>query len=118
MVETRYEFQSRLRTLGRKHRALERGSMTQMRKDGLIVVRPVRRRARKSNLTLRTFTILLIGFFAIKGFMLASIGEEGYAERLATLEGGTALEQVGAKAMQPELVSQMFSTAWVQVLQN
>ena len=115
MVETRYEFNSRLRTLGRKHRALERGSKTHVRKDGLIVVRPARRRARR-NSPLRIIVILVAFFFAFKGFMLASMGVEGYSDRVTRLEAGTSLEQVGASVMQADRVSLMLANAWAGLL--
>lgn len=117
MVETRNDFDSRLKTLGRKHRALAQGSTTQIRKDGLIVVKPTRRRTRRSFPT-RLFVFLFLGFFAFKGFLLASMGEVGYSDRLAKLEAGTALEQVGAVVMRPDRVSILMATGWAAVLRG
>ena len=118
MVETRNDFDARLKTLGRKHRAMARGSETHMRRDGLIVVRPSRRRAPGRGNPMRTFIFLFLGFFVIKGFLLASIGEAGYEERLARLKAGTALEQVGAAVMRPDRVSIVMATMWANVMRG
>lgn len=117
MIETRNDFHARVRTLGRKHRAMAKGSTAQLRQDGLIVVRPKRRRTRR-RYPLRSFALLIIGFFAFKGFMLASMGDAGYDDRLTRLGEGTALEQVGALVMQPDRVSALFAIAWSGVLRG
>ncbi len=115
MVETRNDFDTRLKTLGRKHRALAQGSITQVRKDGLIVVKPSRRRAQR-NFPVRMFVFLILGFFAFKGYLLASIGEVAYNDRLAKLEAGTAVEQVGAVVMRADRVSILMSMGWSALL--
>lgn len=118
MVETRNDFDARLKTLGRKHRAMAKGTETRMRNDGLIVVRPSRRRSRGRSNPLRLFVFLFLGFFAVKGFLLASIGEAGYEERLTKLKAGTALEQVGAAVMRPDRVSVVMATMWAQMMRG
>ncbi len=115
MTDSRTDFDARVRVLGRKHRALANGVTTQVRKDGLIVVRPTRRRPQKGVSPLRIVVLLTIGFFAFKGFMLASMGDASYEERLAKLEAGTSLEQVGAAIMKPDRVSMLFASAFVNL---
>ena len=45
--------------------------------------------------------VLLIGFL-FKGFVFAYLGEEAYAERVTSLQSGTAMEKAGAWVMQPD----------------
>lgn len=108
MTDMRNDFDSRVRSLGRKHRALSKGAVTKLRKDGLIVLRPTRRR-RSRGFPLRIVAFVVIGFFGFKGFLLSSIGAAGYEERIATLQAGTAFERVGAEIMKPDRVSEMFA---------
>ncbi|TMM55257.1 hypothetical protein [Sulfitobacter sabulilitoris] len=102
MVETHLQFDRRLRTLGRKHRAMSRGYSTRIRGDGLIVVEPRRLRF---HFPARTVIMLFVGFFMFKGFMLASMGPVTYNHRLATLEKGTVVEQGGAWIMQIDAIT-------------
>ena len=107
MVETKQHFESRLRFLTRKHRRMANGYTTRLRGDGLIVVKPKRR---KMQFPLKGAVLLLIGFFAFKAFMLMSLGERTYTDRLAQLQGGTIVEQGGAWVMQPDAVTQAMVT--------
>ncbi len=103
MVETKQNFESRLRVLTRKHRRMSNGYTTRLRGDGLIVVKPKRR---KAQFPLKGALLVAFGFFAFKAFMLISLGELTYADRLATLQGGTIIEQGGAWVMQADPVTQ------------
>lgn len=98
-MDAHTQFDKRLKTLSRKHAAMANGYTTMVRGDGLIVVKPKRLRR---NPPLRGLALLLLGFFAFKGFMLASLGELTYNERIAKLGNGTAVEQGGAWVMQIE----------------
>lgn len=119
MTDSRTDFDARLRVLGRKHRAMANGVKRQVRKDGLIVVRPTRKRIRKQGVRpLRILVMLLFGFFALKGFLLASIGEAAYEQRLASLSEGTQLERAGAIVMQPDRVSILFASAFGNLTQE
>ena len=97
-MDTQIQFNKRLKALGRKHAAMANGYTTQVRGDGLIVVKP-KRRARRG-FPLAKLLILGLGFVAFKGFMLASLGELTYNERLARMGNGTSVEQAGAWVMQ------------------
>ncbi|WP_415403848.1 hypothetical protein [Tateyamaria sp. SN3-11] len=99
MVETQAHFNKRLSTLGRKHAALANGYSTKVGRDGLIVVK-AKRSKRSRFFPLKGFAGLVLGFFVFKAFMLASLGEITYNERVAKLEQGTQIEQGGAYLMQ------------------
>jgi hypothetical protein len=99
MVDAHVEFNKRLRKIGRKHQAMERGYTTKLRSDGLIVAQPVRPRMQ---VPVKGIALLLIAFFGFKGFLLATLGPTTYDDRLANLRDGTYVEKVGAWAMQPD----------------
>ncbi len=98
MVETHNDFVKRLNSLGRKHNKMTYGYTTKVTKDGLIVVKPRARRVRGGG-GLKLLLLVAVGFFGFKAFTLATVGPVTYNERLAELEGGSVIEQVGAKAL-------------------
>jgi hypothetical protein len=106
MVEAKKQFNDRLNFLGRKHHAMSRGYTTQMRTDGLIVVKP---RRRSIDIPFKGICLLLLGFVFFKAFMLASVGTDRYGERVAILNSGTLVEQGGAWVMQVDPVSQVIA---------
>lgn len=107
MVETRQNFQERLGALGRKHAEMGNGYTTNVRNDGLIVVKPKRQPRR--GFPLKGLLALVLGFFVFKGFMLASLTEITYNERIGKLQQGSQLEQVGAYLMQVDPVTQVIA---------
>lgn len=96
-------FDRRVRVLNRKHDAMSTGYTTMLRKDGLIVVQPARARAR---FPFKFLFILVVGLILFKGFVLASVGPEGYDTRVAALAEGTTVEKAGAWVMQSEPATQ------------
>ena len=48
---------------------------------------------------IKVLLLVVIGFFAFKSFALAAFGPVTYNERLAKLESGSVVEQVGAKVL-------------------
>jgi len=106
MVETHDHFTKRLTILGRKHTALSHGYTTRVGKDGLILVTP--KRARRGFPT-KTLLLLVVGFFAFKAFMLAALGPVTYNERLAKLANGSVIEQVGAKALSIDPITEFMA---------
>lgn len=96
------EFQNRLREVMRKHRSMANGYTTRMRPDGLIVVKP---RRRQSRISVRQVVIFLAAFILFKSFLIASLGETAYAERVAKLRQGSVVEQAGAFAMEADALS-------------
>ncbi|MEM9871842.1 MAG: hypothetical protein AAF822_11345 [Pseudomonadota bacterium] len=99
---TQVDFQTRIGSLERQHKKLARGYKTEMRDDGLIVVKPKRG---QRGFPLRGLVLLIAGFFVFKGFMLASLGEVTYDERVSKLGNGTTAEQAGAWVMQSDPVT-------------
>ena len=99
MAHQDLEFSRRVVRLTRKHRAMSRGYVTQMRPDGLLVTAPARRRPR---ISLRLLLLLVAAFFAFKALLLAVSGAATYDERVARLEAGTTAEAAGAWIMQSD----------------
>ena len=106
MQESDKAFQNRLSHLRRKHKAMANGYSAHLQADGLIVVRPKRPRRRYP---VRAVLLIFLGFFAFKAFMLSSLGEITYNERVAKLGNGTAIEQGGAWIMQVDPVTQFLA---------
>ena len=107
MVETQQDFHKRLSAHGRKHAAMANGYTTKMQRDGLIVVKP-KRRARRG-FPLKGLFALVAGFFVFKALMLASLGDITYNERVAKLQQGAQLEQMGSRLMQIDPVTQFIA---------
>ncbi|WP_147108579.1 hypothetical protein [Tateyamaria sp. syn59] len=107
MVETQQHFRKRLTGLGRKHAAMSNGYTTRLRGDGLIVVQP--RRRYRPNIPARGLLALVAGFFVFKAIMFASLGDITYNERVAKLQQGAYLEQLGSTLMQADDVTQFIA---------
>lgn len=107
-VENHDHFVNRLTTLGRKHEKMTHGYTTKVGKDGLIVVKPKRRSARGGG-AFKFLAIAVIGLIGFKAFALMAVGPVTYNERLAKLEGGTVIEQVGAKALAIDPVTEVIA---------
>ncbi|WP_458878647.1 hypothetical protein [Arenibacterium sp. CAU 1754] len=105
MVSNHLEFETRLRRLMRKHRAMSNGYTMRMQPDGLIVAKP----RRASRISGRSVLIFLAAFLLFKGFLIANLGAEGYGERISRLESGTFVEKAGAFAMQIDPLSELVS---------
>ena len=99
-------FESRLRRLVRKHRAMTRGYKTRMQPDGLIVAYP---KGRGSPISAKSVVIFLVAFMAFKGLMIASQGVESYDQRLERLHGGTLMEKAGGFVMQVDPISKLIA---------
>ncbi|MEM6939650.1 MAG: hypothetical protein AAF943_05795 [Pseudomonadota bacterium] len=99
MVETKENFAKRLGKLGRKHERMTHGYSTKVGKDGLLIVTPRRRRFVPAGAGLKLLVLAAVGFFGFKCLALAAAGPVTYAERVAKLENGSIIEQIGAKAL-------------------
>lgn len=108
MIQAQPEFNKRLSTLGRKHKAMGQGYTTTMRADGLIIVKP-KRRAAGRGFPLKSLLGLVVGFFVFKALMVASLSEITYNERVAKLNQGSTIEQGGAWVMQIDPVTAFLS---------
>ncbi|MGR3762034.1 hypothetical protein ACUXV3_18200 [Roseobacteraceae bacterium NS-SX3] len=103
MSDQQYQFQSRLQRLHRKHAGMRRGYSAAIRPDGLIVVKP---RRMQSRIPGRAVALFLAAFLLFKAVLMASLGFDGYALRVARLQHGTAVERAGALLMQADPVSE------------
>ena len=97
------EFDKRLRRIERRNRRLSRGAVPYVDRNGLVSYRPRRAGLR---VPLRGLLLVALGFFAFKGLVLAHLGPDLYAERVAALAEGTVVEQAGAWAMQSDPASE------------
>lgn len=98
MSETTYDFDKRLQKLGKKHARIKaNGFVRKLGKDGLITIHA---RRRGPTFPLRGLIAVFVVAFVFKGFLLASMGEADYAERVAALQSGTMVEKAGAWVMQ------------------
>jgi len=102
MADTFAEFETRLRRIGRKRAKLANGYTSVVGKDGLIIVKP--RRSRRG-VPVKGIALLVCGFFGFKGLLLGHLGAETYNDRLTRLSSGTPIEQAGAAALSPDVVS-------------
>ena len=114
MVNSKLQFNNRLHLLGRKHSKMANGYTTQMRADGLIVVKP--RHVARRGFPLKGLVLLALGLFAFKALILASVGPDGYGERVAKLENGTFVERGGAWVMQADPATQVLAQLMGPVL--
>jgi hypothetical protein len=114
MVDSKLQFNNRLRLLGRKHSKMANGYTTQMRSDGLIVVKP--RRSARRGFPLKGLVFLALGLFGFKALILASLGPDGYGERVAKLQDGTVVERGGAWVMQVDPATQVLADLMGPVL--
>lgn len=97
MSEEHQQFLSRVSRLENKHDAMHNGFSARIRSDGLIVVGP--KKKIESRISARSVVLFLAAFILFKGFLIASIGVDGYQDRLSKLHAGTIVEQGGAMIM-------------------
>jgi hypothetical protein len=90
------QFMQRLRRIDRYHRTLANGYVATVKADGLIVAAPYRK---SSHRTVRSLFLLLAIMLAFKVFLYAQIGGAAYERRVASLQGGSVAQQVGAYVM-------------------
>lgn len=107
MIQNFAEFDRRVRKLDRKHNAMSQGFVTRMRKDGLIVVQPKRKGFR---FPVKQVVFLLAAVILFKAFLLANLGPDVYNIRLAKMQDGTIVEQVGAAFMQIDPASEYLAS--------
>ncbi|MCR8546690.1 hypothetical protein M4578_02525 [Salipiger sp. P9] len=91
-----HDFDKRQRAVTAKHRKLAQGYTTKLNRNGTIEHKPIRR---VRFLSMKGLLLAVAGVFAFKGYLLASLGTEGYAARIGHLSDGTAIERIGAWLM-------------------
>ncbi|WP_282059782.1 hypothetical protein [Roseobacter litoralis] len=107
MSDTFTQFERRLDTLERKHRALANGYVAGVNPDGLITIAP---KAERSGSMVRFGVAVAFGFVAFKAMAVAVIGPATYQGRIDTLASGNTFEKVCAWVMQADPVSQKVAT--------
>lgn len=106
MTDAHDGFARRLDRIDRRHARLARGYASEVGRDGLIVFRP---RPRRPTFPVKGLLLVVIGFFLFKALILAHLGAETYAVRVAALQAGNPVERAGAWAMQADPLSQAVS---------
>jgi hypothetical protein len=101
-VQAHVPFDKRLKRIVRRHDKMANGVVRTVNSDGLIVARP---RLYKPQFPLKGLIVVLALGFLLKGFLLAYLGDAGYAERIAALQAGNVVEQAGAWVMQSDPVT-------------
>jgi hypothetical protein len=107
------DFNARLRRIEGHHARLTSGYVGKVRKDGLIVFQPRRRRR---VLPLRGLIHLALGFVFFKAVVLAHLGGVAYEARVAQLADGHLIEQAGAAIMRPDPLSRWMAGHLAPVL--
>ncbi|MFQ1699159.1 hypothetical protein ACJ5NV_01055 [Loktanella agnita] len=85
-----------MKRIVRRHDRMQHGYVKAVNSDGLIVARP---RVYRPRFPLKGLVTLLVIGFLFKGFLFASLGEAAYADRVASLQQGSIMEQAGAWVM-------------------
>ncbi len=86
-------FDDRLRRIDQQHRAMSRGFVLSVSRDGLVVAKPESRRTR---FPWRVALFMLLAVMGFKVMLHAYMGDGAYSERVARLANGTTAEQIGA----------------------
>jgi hypothetical protein len=95
-------FNTRIKKVQRNHARMARGYSAKVGHDGLIVFRAKRHRP---NLRVRGLLVLIAAFVGFKVFVLMQIGDLAYQARIDALMSGSVAEQVGAYALQLDVVT-------------
>lgn len=93
------DFDNRLRRIDRSRVKLSGGYVSVVGRDGLIMLKPQRKRF---TLPLRGLLLLLAGGIGLKVMILLTLGAPIYADRVAALQEGTLVEKAGAWVMQAD----------------
>lgn len=109
MADPRDEFSLRLRRLNAKRKkSLRRSRSAFIDNDGYVIVRGYRE---KRGIPYAGLTILLIGFFGLKGAMMAQMGEGTYAAKMEELRASdSTVATLGVWTLQPDPVSNLVAT--------
>lgn len=93
------DFDNRLRRIDRSRVKLSGGYVSVVGRDGLIMIKPRRKRV---TLPLRGLFLLLAGGIGLKAMILVGLGAPVYQDRVDDLRDGTVIEQAGAWVMQAD----------------
>ena len=100
-------FDRRLGRVTRKHRAMSRGYSFRVQNNGLISVIPKHSHA---GFPFRSLVLVLAIGLLFKGVVLANYGPEKYNSKVAMLQSGTIVEQVGAWLLRPSKTTRFIAS--------
>ncbi|MFY0596403.1 MAG: hypothetical protein JXQ85_08235 [Cognatishimia sp.] len=109
MANSSDEFSLRLRRLNAKRKkSLRRSRSAFIDNDGYVIVRGYRE---KRGIPYTGLMILLVGFFGLKGAMMAQMGEGTYDAKMDELRtSGTTAATLGVWTLQPDPISNLVAT--------
>lgn len=106
MADIRNDFSTRVKSVERKHARMAHGYECRVGQDGLITIRPKRRRV---IVPLKGLVLLLLAFICFKGLIMAWVGDAVYELRIDALNHGPVFEQVGAFVMQADPITRQIA---------
>lgn len=95
-------FDARIKKVQRNHVRMARGYDAKVGRDGLIVFRPKRQKAR---LPLRSLIVVAVAFIGFKVLVLMQIGDAAYQARIDAMMTGSMGEQAGGYVLQLDPVT-------------
>lgn len=99
-------FNQRLHEIESRHGSRSSGFVRLVERNGILA--PAERTRSRRGLPVRGIVLSLLAFLGFKGLLLAQLGAVTYVGRVAQLESGTIVEQLGAWAMRADPV-----TLWI-----
>jgi len=102
MIQATVPFNKRLKQIVHRHSKMSNGVVRTVNAQGLIVARP---KYYKPTFPLKSLLIVLAVGFLLKGFLLATLGDAAYAQRIAEMQTGSMVEQIGAVVMQADALT-------------
>jgi len=107
MTDANYaRFNERLHEIESRHKDRSSGFVRLVERNGILA--PAERVRGRRGLPVRGIVLSLLTFLGFKGFLMAQLGAVTYVSRVAQLESGTIVEQMGAWAMRADPV-----TLWI-----
>ena len=113
MIHATVPFDKRLKQIVRHHSKMSNGVVRSINAQGLIVAHP---RMYIPSFPLKNLLVVLTTCFLLKGFLLAGLGEAAYAERVAELQTGSTIEQIGAGVMRSDPLTVILSNGIAAIL--
>ncbi|MCB1349711.1 MAG: hypothetical protein R3D59_13445 [Paracoccaceae bacterium] len=93
-------FNERLHEIESRHRGTSSGFVRLVERNGILA--PAEQSRGRRGLPVRGIVLSLLAFLVFKGILLAQLGAVTYVSRVAQLEAGTIVEQMGAWAMRAD----------------
>jgi len=107
MTDANYaRFNQRLHEIESRHSRRSSGFIRLIDRNGILS--PVERTGSRRGLPVRGIVLALLAFLGFKGFLMAHLGAITYVDRIAKLEAGNIVDQMGAWAMRADPV-----TLWI-----